>query len=61
MQDQDWSLVLHTAASIFEAVAKLVVPSPTVQNQGLWGCFQLYRKHSRLTVPLLDTIEEIFK
>jgi hypothetical protein len=61
MQDRDWSLVLHTAASIFETMAKLVVASPNVQNQSLGGWFALYRKHSRLAAPLLDTIEEIFK
>jgi hypothetical protein len=61
MQDRDWSLVLHTAASIFETVAKLVVPNPKVQKQSLGGWFGLYRKHSRLAAPLLETIEEIFQ
>jgi hypothetical protein len=61
MQDRDWSLVLHTAASMFETLAKLVVPNPNVQQQSLGGWFQLYRKYSRLAVPLLDTIESIFQ
>jgi hypothetical protein len=61
MQDRDWSLVLHTAASIFETIAKLVVPNPKVQQQSLGSWFALYRKHSRLAAPLLDTIEDIFR
>lgn len=61
LQDRDWSLVLHTAASTFETMAKLVVASSNVQNQSLGSWFSLYRKHSRLATPLLDTIEEIFK
>ncbi|WP_253709075.1 hypothetical protein [Bradyrhizobium sp. WD16] len=61
MQDRDWSLVLHTGASIFETVAKQVVPNPNVQNQSLGSWFSLYRNHSKLATPLLDTIEGIFK
>jgi hypothetical protein len=61
MQDRDWALVLHTAASIFETVAKQVVANPNVQNQSLGSWFSLYRKHSKLAIPLLDTIEAIFK
>ncbi|KCZ53200.1 hypothetical protein HY29_17450 [Hyphomonas beringensis] len=61
MQDRDWSLVLHTSASIFETVAKQVVSEPTIQNKSLGGWFSLYRKRSTLAAPLLDTIEAIFK
>lgn len=61
LQDRDWSLVLHTAASTFETMAKLVVASSNVQKQSLGSWFSLYRKHSKLATPLLDTIEEIFK
>jgi hypothetical protein len=61
MQDRDWSLVLHTAASVFETTAKQVVPNPNVQNQSLGGWFSLYRKHSALAAPLLDAIEAIFQ
>lgn len=61
MQDSDWSLVLHTAASIFETVAKQVVSNPNVQNQSLGGWFSQYRKHSLLSAPLLDAMEAIFK
>lgn len=61
MQDQDWTLVLHTGASIFETLAKLVVPLPGVQNQPLGSFFAAFRKHSKLAGPLLDTIEAIYK
>jgi len=61
MQDRDWSLVLHTGASAFETLAKQVVPNPNIQTQSLGGWFSLYRNHSKLAVPLLDAIEEIFK
>ena len=60
MAAKDWPLVLHTAASIFETVAKDVVPNVNVQGQSLGGWFDLYRKYSRLAAPLLDTIQEIF-
>lgn len=61
IQDRDWSLVLHTGASIFETLAKLVVPSPGVQGQSLGGFFAAFRKHSALAAPLLDAIEAIYK
>lgn len=61
MLDRDWSLVLHTGASIFETLAKQVVTNPNIQNQSLGSWFGLYRNHSKLAVPLLDTIESIFK
>lgn len=61
MESGDWSLVLHTAASAFETVAKQVVPNSNVQNRSLGSWFDLYRKHSKLTAPLLDAIWEIFQ
>lgn len=61
LQDQDWSLALHAAASTLETVAKKTVPNPSVQDQSLGGWFDLYRKHSALAAPLLDTVEAIFK
>lgn len=61
MQTEDWPLVLFTSASIFETVAKQVVPNPKVQDQSLGGWFSLYRKHSKLSAPLLDIVEDIFK
>ena len=61
MQDKDWSLVLHTSASIFETLAKLVVSLPSVQNQSLGTFFAAFRKHASLAAPLLDTIEAIYK
>ena len=41
MQGKDWPLVLHTAASMFETVARQMVPNPGVQNQSLGGWFSL--------------------
>ena len=61
MQDKDWSLVLHTGASIFETLAKLVVLLPTIQDKSLGSFFDAYRKHSKLAGPLLDVIEGIYK
>ncbi len=60
LQEKDWSLVVHTGASIFETIAKQVVSNPAVQNQSLGGWIQAYRKASSLAAPLLDAIAEIF-
>ena len=60
-QDQDWPLVLHTSASIFETLAKLVVPLESVQDQTLASFFGAFRKHASLAAPLLDVIEAIYK
>jgi hypothetical protein len=61
LQDQDWPLVLHTAASVFETVAKQVVSKPEVEKKSLGSWFNLYRKHSKLSAPLLNIIEGIFQ
>ncbi len=61
LQDKDWSLVVHAGASVFETVAKQVVPLQGVQNQSLGSWFAAYRKYSKLSGPLLDAAEEIFK
>jgi hypothetical protein len=61
LQDKDWSLVLHTGASIFETVAKEVVPNPNVQQKSLGSWFSAYRNHSHLAAPMLDAAEAIFQ
>jgi hypothetical protein len=61
VQNQDWSLVLHVSASIFETVAKLRVGTPGVQNQTLGSFFQAYRNCSLLPAQILDYIESIYK
>ena len=61
LQDNDWSLVLHVSASVFETLAKLVVPLNVVENQSLGSFFSAYRKHSTLATPMLDYIESIYK
>jgi hypothetical protein len=58
MQDQDWSLVLQTSASIFEALAKMVVPLASVKNQSLGAFFD---PHAALSAPPLDVIHEVYK
>jgi hypothetical protein len=59
-QDEDWSLVLHSSASIFETLAKTVIPSPNVQDKSLGSFFDLFRKHAQLAAPMLDLIQAIF-
>jgi hypothetical protein len=61
MLDEDWSLVLHSGASIFETLAKLVIGLSTVQNKTLGAIFEAYRKRSRLAAPLLETIDQIYQ
>ncbi len=59
--DADWPLVLHTSASIFETLAKLVVPYTSIQDQTLASFFGASRKHAALAAPLLDVIEDIYR
>jgi len=56
LNDEDYAAVLHSSASIFEALAKDVVGDASVQNQTLASFFERYRKDSRLPDPLLDYI-----
>lgn len=56
LNDQDYPAVLHSSASIFEALAKDVVGDASVQNQTLASFFERYRTDSRLPAPLLDYI-----
>lgn len=56
----DYSAVLHSSASVFETLAKIVFKSPTVQNKSLGGFFAGYRKKSNLLDPVLDYIENIY-
>ncbi|AZU04881.1 hypothetical protein X907_2366 [Glycocaulis alkaliphilus] len=60
LEASDWPLVVHTAASVFETLAKSIVTNPTVQNQSLGSWFALYRKHSTLSDSILDEIKSIF-
>ncbi len=60
LEAQDWPLAVHTAASVFETLAKSVVTNPNVQSQSLGSWFQLYRNHSNLSDAILDEIKDIF-
>ena len=57
----DYGGVLHASASIFETMAKDVVPNPAVENQTLAGFFEQYRKHSALPQSSLDLILDTYK
>jgi len=61
LEQTDNALVLHTSASIFEALAKEVVGRTSVQDQTLAGFFEAYRKESRLPEPVLDYILGVYK
>ena len=52
----DFSAVLHTSATIFETLAKIVFGDPRVENQTLGGIFGGYRQRSQLPGPILDYI-----
>lgn len=57
---KDYSAVLHTSATIFETLAKLVFDNPRVENQTLGGLFEGYRQRSELPGPVLDYILEVY-
>lgn len=60
LEASDWPLVVHTAASVFETLAKSIVTNPNVQGKSLGSWFALYRKHSALSESILDEIKSIF-
>lgn len=57
---KDYSAVVHCSASIFETLAKDVVPVVTVNTQTLASFFDRYRKDSYLPEPVLDYILAIY-
>lgn len=59
--DKDYAAVLHSSASIFETLAKLVFDNPNVENETLGGMFGGYRKRSELPEPILDYILETYQ
>ena len=59
--DKDYAAVLHSSASIFETLAKLVFDNPNVENETLGGMFGGYRKRSELPGPILDYILETYQ
>lgn len=60
VQHKDWSLVLHSSASIFETLAKAIIPNPNIQDKSLGSFFDSFRNHAKLAAPMLDLVQEIF-
>lgn len=60
LEVNDMGSVLHASASIFETLAKDVVKVKSVQNQTLASFFERYKKDSKLPVPVLDYILNIY-
>lgn len=60
LEDNDYSLVLATSASIMETLAKISVGRPTVQDKPLGSFFSAYRKSSTLPEPILDYVKHIY-
>ena len=60
LANEDFSQVLHASATIFETMAKDIIPLPGVQNQSLGSFFERYRKDSLLPAEILDYILAIY-
>jgi len=60
LQKNDYSLVVHSSASIFETLAKIVVKGASVQDKTLGSFFDSYRKDSSLPDAFLDYIKNIY-
>jgi hypothetical protein len=58
---KDYAAVLHTSATIFETLAKLVFSNPAVEGQTLGGIFDGYRKRSGLPDAVLDFVLETYQ
>ena len=56
----DYSGVLHTSASIFETLAKIVINIPTIEDQTFKSFFERYKKDSQLPEELLKLALEIY-
>ena len=61
VEAEDPATVLHSAASIFEKLAKDIVDNPTIDNQPLGGFFEQYRKTSQLPDKILDYVKQVYK
>jgi hypothetical protein len=61
LQQDDYSGVLHSSASIFETMAKDIIGSSTIQDQTLGSFFAKYKEESSLPLEVLDYILEIYK
>lgn len=61
LSDNDYTAVLHAAASVFETLAKDLINNPKVNDQTLGGIFGAFRGASNLPTAVLDYIHQIYK
>ena len=61
VEAEDPAAVLHSAASIFETLAKDILANPKIDNQPLGGFFEKYRKTSQLPDKILDYVKQVYK
>jgi len=61
IRNNDFALVLHTSASIFETLAKVFFKSPVLDEKSFGSFFDKYRKESKMLTPIIDSIHNIFK
>ena len=61
LAQQDYSLVIHSSATIFETMAKDIIGIPNLQNQSLGGFFERYKNDSALPEPILSWILDIYE
>lgn len=60
LENDDFSGVLHSSASVFETMAKDVVGIPTIQDKTLKSFFTRYKLDSGLPEPILDFILDTY-
>lgn len=58
---KDPAAVLHSAACVFEALAKDVVGTPGVQNKTLGAIFHKYQQESQLPTAISDYVLEVYQ
>jgi hypothetical protein len=61
LQKNDYSGVLHSSATIFETLAKIIVNESKIENQTLKSFFDRYRKDSNMPEAILDYIINIYE
>lgn len=61
LTDADYPAVLHSAASVFETLAKDVISNPKIQDKTLASFFDAYRKESKLPDALLDYVQQVYR
>ncbi|WYL96542.1 MAG: hypothetical protein HEQ35_24500 [Gloeotrichia echinulata IR180] len=61
LERQDYSLVIHSSASILETMAKHIIGISSIENQPLGSFFSRYQQDSSLPEPILKWIKDIYK